>query len=136
MSEHGNCVKHLFERATHYCDQCGHPYCDECVIQPFKNRPPLCKACAMAAAGIRSTARVQPARSRKEIKELQASLRQSKEEAESEGRARFGRKKEPEPGPPRILPSAMMSGEPDVVPPMLGSTPSPPPTKRLWRTTG
>lgn len=70
MGSSENCATHLFERADRFCGHCGTTFCEDCLVQPFAKKPPLCKACAIAAAGVRSSARARPMRSRKEIKAL------------------------------------------------------------------
>jgi hypothetical protein len=74
------CTNHTFEIADRLCGDCGRPYCDLCMVKPFRRRPPLCHQCAVAAAGIRKGARPTPVRSRKEIKAFE------RERREAEGR--------------------------------------------------
>ena len=139
MGDSGNCVRHLFERATHHCDHCGNPYCDSCVVRPFPKRPPLCKWCAMAAAGVRSDAKVRPVATPKELKAMaKARAQAAKVETEAARQARPDRSSRTArsvsvPGP--VNPSQFIT-DADVVPPILGSTAAPPRTKRLWRTAG
>lgn len=62
------CIKHPFERAEDACRSCSHGFCGDCLVYAFgPKRPPYCIGCAIAAAGVRSTAGNRPA-SRKELK--------------------------------------------------------------------
>ena len=58
------CDKHVFEEATGMCRSCRHPYCEECLVYTQgTQRAPLCVPCALAAAGVRSTAAARSERS-------------------------------------------------------------------------
>jgi hypothetical protein len=70
------CTNHTFEIADRLCGECGRPFCGMCLVQPFKRRPPLCHRCAVAAAGIRKSARTARVRSRTEIKAFERERRQ------------------------------------------------------------
>lgn len=49
-----SCVRHPMLRASAACGQCGHVFCDECLVHAFgPHRPPMCRACALSAAGVR-----------------------------------------------------------------------------------
>lgn len=54
----GLCRDHSFEPAADLCRMCGAEFCDGCLVHPF--RKPLCKACAIAAAGVRSAGSPKP----------------------------------------------------------------------------
>jgi hypothetical protein len=69
------CTNHSFEIADRLCGDCGRPYCHLCLVSPFRNRPPLCLPCAVAASGIRRGAKQAPTRSKREIKALEKELR-------------------------------------------------------------
>ena len=59
------------------CRECGHVFCGECLVFTFGERqPPFCVPCALAAAGVRSSAARPKALPKKELK------RRQKEEAE------------------------------------------------------
>lgn len=47
-----NCAKHAMLRAQSPCFQCGHDYCDECLVFPFGPAKPMCIGCALAFAGV------------------------------------------------------------------------------------
>lgn len=64
----GACEKHVFERMEASCTHCGGEYCGDCVVYPYGQRKPLCVSCAIAAAGIRSSAARPVMRSRREIR--------------------------------------------------------------------
>jgi hypothetical protein len=48
----GLCREHSFEKASDMCRMCGGEFCDMCLLYPAGK--PLCKACAIAAGGVRS----------------------------------------------------------------------------------
>lgn len=50
----GLCHEHSFEKAVDVCRMCGGEFCDMCLLYP--SGKPLCKACAIAASGVRSGA--------------------------------------------------------------------------------
>jgi hypothetical protein len=51
----GACAKHFTERATGRCDDCGHLWCDDCLVPPIRRRQPVrCVGCALIAAGVRT----------------------------------------------------------------------------------
>lgn len=50
----GLCRDHSFETAEDVCRRCGGEYCELCLVYPFGVAKPLCKECAIAAAGVRS----------------------------------------------------------------------------------
>jgi len=57
------CDKHMFDDATGMCRSCRRPYCADCLVYTQgANRAPLCVPCALAAAGVRSTASVRTQR--------------------------------------------------------------------------
>ena len=64
----GLCHQHSFEKATQLCSGCALEFCDDCVVWPFKKA--LCKACAMAAGGVRSGA-ARPQATKREMKSRQ-----------------------------------------------------------------
>lgn len=54
------CTNNPFERAIDVCDECGLPFSNEfLVFITGTRRPPLCKPCAIAMSGVRSSARRQ-----------------------------------------------------------------------------
>lgn len=72
----GRCDKHLFEGAEDRCGKCGFEFCGECLVYAFgAKKPPLCIPCAVAAAGIRSNAGIQPMASARELKALRKERR-------------------------------------------------------------
>lgn len=64
----GACEKHVFERMETSCMHCGGEFCGDCVVYPYGRRKPLCVNCAIAAAGIRSSAARPVVRSRREVR--------------------------------------------------------------------
>ena len=51
----GACAKHWNERAVGRCDECGEPFCGECLVPPVRRRQPTrCIECALIAAGVRT----------------------------------------------------------------------------------
>lgn len=74
----GRCDKHLFETATDVCRACGHEFCPDCLVYSFgAQQAPFCVPCAVAAAGIRTTAGVRPVRSRRELRRLSRERRRN-----------------------------------------------------------
>jgi hypothetical protein len=69
----GLCRDHSFEPAADLCRMCGAEFCESCLVHPF--RKPLCKACAIAAAGVRSSGAPKPLKKsdiRKRLKAFEA----------------------------------------------------------------
>jgi hypothetical protein len=66
----GRCGKHVFETSDDVCGKCGNEFCSECLVYSFgPKRPPFCITCAIAAAGIRSSA-AGPGLSRRQLKRI------------------------------------------------------------------
>jgi len=56
-----SCAEHPSLRAAGACGQCGHLFCTDCLVYPFgESRPPMCVACALAAAGVRKKKSTRP----------------------------------------------------------------------------
>jgi hypothetical protein len=86
----GRCEKHLFEGAEDMCGKCGFEFCGECLVYAFgPKKPPLCIPCAVAAAGIRSTAGNRPAAPPRELRQMQKERKLAFK--------RFRRESQPEP---------------------------------------
>jgi hypothetical protein len=68
------CERHSFELSAGMCRTCGHWFCAQCLVFAFGDKkPPFCVQCALAAAGVRSTAGLTPRVAPKEVKrELKA----------------------------------------------------------------
>lgn len=65
----GRCAKHQFEAAEDTCRACGRDFCAECLVYSFgPKKPPYCIACALTAAGVRTTAANVPTKTKKELK--------------------------------------------------------------------
>ncbi len=48
------CVRHSHEPSVAKCRDCHFDYCSQCLIWPFgAKEPPLCRDCALVAAGVR-----------------------------------------------------------------------------------
>ena len=63
------CNRHPFEYAENVCSSCGIAFCHDCLVYPRgPKKPPLCVPCAIAAAGVRSSARNHSNLSRREVK--------------------------------------------------------------------
>lgn len=72
----GRCDKHLFESAEDRCGKCGYEYCAECLVYAFgPKKPPFCIPCAVAAAGIRTTAGVKAMAEPREMRQLRKERR-------------------------------------------------------------
>lgn len=87
----GHCEKHSFEPAVARCRECGGEYCGDCLVYPFGERkPPFCVACAIAAAGVRSTAGRPQRASRRELRREQKQRRKAEKDASRVRRGPFG----------------------------------------------
>ena len=54
----------------HVCGDCGHLFCQDCVVQPFgPHRPPLCITCALERGGVRRPSADRPKLTRRSIKQ-------------------------------------------------------------------
>ena len=63
------CSRHSFEYAENVCSSCGSAFCHDCLVYPRgPKKPPLCVPCAIAASGVRSSARKPSNLSRREVK--------------------------------------------------------------------
>jgi len=62
------CNRHPFEYAENVCSSCGMAFCHDCLVYPRPKKPPLCVPCAIATAGVRSSARNHSNLSRREVK--------------------------------------------------------------------
>lgn len=70
--EDGRCYRHGFELAEARCRNCGLSYCSECLVYSFgPNKPPYCISCALAAAGVRSSAAVNTNASKRELRKME-----------------------------------------------------------------
>src|SRR4051812_7997091 len=75
----GRCDKHLFEGAEDRCGKCGYEFCGECLVYAFgAKKPPYCIPCAVAAAGVRSSAGVRPIADARELKALRKERRRQR----------------------------------------------------------
>lgn len=71
------CVRHQFEPAIDRCRQCGNAFCGECLVYSFgPKEAPFCVPCALAAAGVRSTAGRAPVASKREMRRREKEARQ------------------------------------------------------------
>ena len=63
------CNRHPFEYAENVCSSCGIAFCHDCLVYPRgPKKPPFCVNCALAEAGVRSSARNPTNLSRREVK--------------------------------------------------------------------
>ncbi len=77
----GRCIAHTNELASDLCSTCGDEFCAGCLVGTTSSKRSLCVGCALAAAGVRSTAkkRVRPIGGRELRKRREASLRSRQE---------------------------------------------------------
>lgn len=79
----GRCDKHSFEPAERICRSCGGEFCQDCLVFSHGHRkPPYCVSCALAAAGVRSSASRPVVRSKREIRKALREERRSIKAAE------------------------------------------------------
>jgi hypothetical protein len=65
----GRCEKHPFERMERNCRTCGGEFCADCLVYAYgAKKPPYCVSCALAAAGVRSTAARPQVRSKRDLR--------------------------------------------------------------------
>lgn len=65
----GRCDKHQFEPMERTCRACGGQFCGDCLVFSHGHRkPPYCVSCALAAAGVRSTAQRPVVVSKRELR--------------------------------------------------------------------
>lgn len=82
----GRCAKHQFEAAEATCRSCGNEFCAECLVYSFgPKKPPYCIACALTAAGVRTTAANHPTKSKKELKQEARARRKADRQAVKSG---------------------------------------------------
>ena len=72
------CDRHPFEVAEDVCDRCGLTFCSDCLVYSFgPKKPPFCIPCAVAAAGVRTTAGSRPQVSGRAMRQAQAEMRKA-----------------------------------------------------------
>ena len=50
------CLDHPYEPSVDLCGWCGDGFCGYCLVYSFgHDRPPYCRACAVEAAGVRTS---------------------------------------------------------------------------------
>lgn len=78
------CSRHPFEYSENVCSSCGVAYCHDCLVYPKgPNKKALCVQCAIAASGVRSSARAKPKASKREIRRRQKELRGEHQQQQS-----------------------------------------------------
>lgn len=79
----GRCDKHPFEPYERTCRNCGGEFCTDCLVFSHGHRqPPYCVSCALAAAGVRSSASRQSSLPKRELrKKLRAERKAAKRTA-------------------------------------------------------
>jgi hypothetical protein len=84
----GRCDKHSFEPSERICRSCGGEFCQDCLVYSHGHRkPPYCVSCALAAAGVRSSAGRPVVRSKREIrKAIRDERRNEKVRAKAEAK--------------------------------------------------
>ncbi|MBK5223518.1 MAG: B-box zinc finger protein [Acidimicrobiia bacterium] len=65
----GRCDKHQFEPMERICRSCGGEFCQDCLVYSHGHgKPPFCVSCALAAAGVRSSAQRAVVKPKREIR--------------------------------------------------------------------
>ncbi|MEZ5310486.1 MAG: hypothetical protein R2735_07830 [Microthrixaceae bacterium] len=63
------CIRHPMTFGNHLCSECGHRFCDDCVVYPYgTKRAGLCIKCALDRAGVRKRRSDMPKLSRKSVR--------------------------------------------------------------------
>ena len=103
MSE--QCVKHHLDMAEGRCRHCGYSFCSRCLVfAKGPTKPPYCLNCAMAAAGVRSSAANRPIASKAELRRLERDRRRA-ERAEAKAQRRAPETRTDEVPPPGVIPA-------------------------------
>ncbi|MGB3411879.1 MAG: hypothetical protein WBA45_11850 [Microthrixaceae bacterium] len=77
-----SCVKHPMTFGTQICGECGHHFCEECVVFPFGvKKPPVCISCALELGGVSSRPSGRPKLSRQSIRERRSAQRKAQKAA-------------------------------------------------------
>ena len=77
------CNRHSFEYAENVCSSCGLPFCHDCLVYPRgPKKPPFCVNCAIAEAGVRSSARNPTNLSRRQVKKRVREAKNMHEQAQ------------------------------------------------------
>ncbi|MGB6058949.1 MAG: hypothetical protein WBF71_11870 [Microthrixaceae bacterium] len=80
-----SCVKHPMTFGTQICGECGHHFCEECVVFPFGlKKPPVCISCALELGGVSSRPSGRPKLSRQSIRERRSAQRKAQKAAHAE----------------------------------------------------
>ncbi|QGG96765.1 B-box zinc finger protein [Actinomarinicola tropica] len=84
----GRCDKHPFEPADRTCRTCGGEFCTDCLVFSHGPRkPPYCVSCALAAAGVRSSASRPTAVSKRDLRKKLRAERKAAKVASKSGQA-------------------------------------------------
>jgi len=60
------CAKHASAVVAGQCGQCGHGFCEDCLVFPFgPAKAPMCLGCAMSFAGVRHRNALVPRKERR-----------------------------------------------------------------------
>jgi hypothetical protein len=83
--EDDRCYRHGFEMGEARCRNCGLAYCSECLVYSFgANKPPYCIPCALAAAGVRSSAAVNTTASKRELRKMERERKKAQKAKKAE----------------------------------------------------
>ena len=114
------CSKHLSERAEDFCRACAQPFCGDCLVYALgPNRPPYWIGCAIAAAGVRSTAANRPA-SRKERRAAAKERRRRRKQEPTQVAEALASAIAEEPVPPTVEETAVDPAGPTTWAPIVG----------------
>ncbi len=82
----GRCDNDPLDQAEDVCDGCGGDFCGACLLYPRgKKRPPVCKACAIARAGLRSSSKSVSTTGKKQVRKRRKELAAATENAPQDG---------------------------------------------------
>ncbi len=71
----GRCAIDPFDQAVDVCDMCFGEFCVDCLVETKRRKHPICKGCAVIAAGVRAKPKPVMRGSKKTAKERRKALR-------------------------------------------------------------
>ena len=132
------CQVHPYEAAEGLCRSCGGPFCADCLVYPFgPAKPPYCVPCAVAAAGVRRSARnptvAVPKETKQRLKEWRKARKRDLASPPADGVATWQKMDEAEAADDDSKAEALAAAELEALrlPPPEPETATPPPGVNL-----